>query len=104
MYYYAYDTYMSWYNWYYGITPTNAGEEVVARVVEMDETGEVVADNIVNTTTEGQQIIPTINISEIKTISGEEAADTDGKTISDYVKNYVVETNYRLRANKKHNR
>ena len=102
MYYYAYDTYMSWYNWYYGITPTNAGEEVVARVVEMDETGEVVADNIVNTTTDGEKIIPTINISEIKTITDD--AETADKTISDYVKNYVVETNYRLRANKKHNR
>ena len=29
MYYYAYDTYMSWYNWYYGIKPTQPEETKV---------------------------------------------------------------------------
>jgi hypothetical protein len=83
----------------------------------MDEDGEVLDDNIVNTTTDGEQIIPTISISEIKTITegtfgsndaeGTDAEGTDAentKTISEYVKQYVVETNYRLRGKKKHNR
>ena len=99
--FYFYDTYISWYSWYYGIDSGNK-EEVVTRVIEMDEDGEVLDDNIVNTTTDGEKIIPTISISEIKTITDD--AETADKTISDYVKNYVVETNYRLRANKKHNR
>ena len=101
--FYFYDTYINWYSWYYGI-PIDSGnkEEVVTRVIEMDEDGEVLDDNIINTTTDGEKIIPTISISEIKTITDD--AETADKTISDYVKNYVVETNYRLRANKKHNR
>jgi hypothetical protein len=104
-----YYTYISLYNWYYGISNDNGNkEEVVARVIEMDEDGEVLDDNIVNTTTEGEKIIPTINISEIKTIAegtdDAEGTDTDGKSIAEYVKQYVVETNYRLRAKKKYNR
>lgn len=115
--FYFYDTYISWYNYYYGITPKDAEstEQIVTRVIEMDEDGEVLDDNIVNTTTDGEKIIPTISISEIKTIAegtfGAESTDgeaTEGtentKTISEYVKQYVVETNYRLRGKKKHNR
>ena len=115
--FYFYDTYINWYSWYYGI-PIDSGnkEEVVTRVIEMDEDGEVLDDNIVNTTTDGEKIIPTISISEIKTITegtdaeGIDGEGTDGegtentKTISEYVKQYVVETNYRLRGKKKHNR
>lgn len=107
--FYFYDTYINWYNWYYGV-PIDYGnkEEVVTRVIEMDEDGEVLDDNIINSTIDGEKIIPTISISEIKTIpeatdaEGTEAYDT--KTISEYVKQYVVETNYRLRGKKKHNR
>ena len=115
-----YDTYTSLYNWYYGISIDNGNkEEVVTRVIEMDEDGEVLDDNIVNTTTDGEQIIPTISISEIKTIAeskdaeGAVGTDAEGteadaeateKTIAEYVKQYVVETNYRLRAKKKYNR
>ena len=109
-----YDTYTSLYNWYYGISIDNRNkEEVATRVIEMDEDGEVLNDNIVNTTTDGEKIIPTISISEIKTITeGAEGAvskDAEGaenteKTIAEYVKQYVVETNYRLRGKKKHNR
>ena len=104
-----YDTYTSLYNWYYGISIDNGNkEEVVTRVIEMDEDGEVLDDNIVNTTTDGEQIIPTISISEIKTIAESKDAEADAeateKTIAEYVKQYVVETNYRLRAKKKHNR
>ena len=120
--FYFYDTYISWYNYYYGITPKDAEstEQIVTRVIEMDEDGEVLDDNIINTTTDGEKIIPTISISEIKTIAestfGAEATDGDAeaadgtdaeentKTISEYVKQYVVETNYRLRGKKKHNR
>ena len=112
--FYFYDTYINWYSWYYGI-PIDSGnkEEVVTRVIEMDEDGEVLDDNIVNTTTDGEKIIPTISISEIKTIAegtfGAESTDEgeateNTKTISEYVKQYVVETNYRLRGKKKHNR
>jgi phosphoribosylaminoimidazole-succinocarboxamide synthase len=107
-----YDTYTSLYNWYYGISIDNGNkEEVVTRVIEMDEDGEVLDDNIINTTTDGEQIIPTISISEIKTIAeGTDAEGTEAdaeaeaentKTISEYVKQYVVETNYRLRGKKK---
>ena len=113
-----YDTYTSLYNWYYGISIDNGNkEEVATRVIEMDEDGEVLNDNIVNTTTDGEKIIPTISISEIKTITegavskDGEATDAEGtdaegteKTIAEYVKQYVVETNYRLRGKKKHNR
>jgi hypothetical protein len=112
-----YDTYTSLYNWYYGISIDNRNkEEVATRVIEMDEDGEVLNDNIVNTTTDGEKIIPTISISEIKTITegavGTESKDGEGaegaegteKTIAEYVKQYVVETNYRLRGKKKHNR
>ena len=113
--FYFYDTYISWYNYYYGITPKDAEstEQIVTRVIEMDEDGEVLDDNIVNTTTDGEKIIPTISISEIKTIAegtfGAESTDEgeateNTKTISEYVKQYVVETNYRLRGKKKHNR
>jgi phosphoribosylaminoimidazole-succinocarboxamide synthase len=106
--FYFYDTYINWYSWYYGI-PIDSGnkEEVVTRVIEMDEDGEVLDDNIINTTTDGEKIIPTISISEIKTdAEATEAADAEEntKTISEYVKQYVVETNYRLRGKKKHNR
>jgi hypothetical protein len=103
--FYFYDTYISWYSWYYGV-PIDSGnkEEIVSRVIEMDEEGEVLDDNIINTTTDGEKIIPTISISEIKTISGEDEGTTPNKTISEYVKQYVVETNYRLRGKKKHNR
>jgi hypothetical protein len=109
--FYFYDTYISWYNYYYGITPKDAEstEQIVTRVIEMDEDGEVLDDNIINTTTDGEKIIPTISISEIKTITeatDAEATDADAeaentKTISEYVKQYVVETNYRLRGKKK---
>jgi phosphoribosylaminoimidazole-succinocarboxamide synthase len=102
--FYFYDTYISWYSWYYGIDSGNK-EEVVTRVIEMDEDGEVLDDNIINTTTDGEKIIPTISISEIKTdAEATEAADAEAentKTISEYVKQYVVETNYRLRGKKK---
>lgn len=111
--FYFYDTYISWYNYYYGITPKDAEstEQIVTRVIEMDEEGEILDDNIINTTTDGEKIIPTISISEIKTIAegtfGSNDADAEGteaentKTISEYVKQYVVETNYRLRGKKK---
>jgi phosphoribosylaminoimidazole-succinocarboxamide synthase len=104
-----YDTYTSLYNWYYGISIDNGNkEEVVTRVIEMDEDGEVLDDNIINTTTDGEQIIPTISISEIKTIAesaeGAEGTEAREKSIAEYVKQYVVETNYRLRAKKKYNR
>ena len=99
--FYFYDTYMSWYNWYYNInTNKDSKEELVTRVIEMDEEGRVLDDTIVNTTTDGEQIIPTISIGEIKS-SADSSEDT--KTISEFVKQYCVETNYRLRG-KKHNR
>ena len=106
--FYFYDTYINWYNWYYGVPIDNVNkEEVVTRVIEMDEDGEVLDDNIINTTLDGEKIIPTFSISEIKTISNDDESTDEAentKTISEYVKQYVVETNYRLRGKKKHNR
>jgi hypothetical protein len=111
-----YDTYISWYNWYYGLPMTT--EETTQRVLEITDEGEVLGIGTINTTSTGEQIIPTLCITQIISASEEETrseAKEEEEThiessppsarpsLAESLKTYMIETNYRLRNKKKKN-
>lgn len=122
--FYFYDTYMNWYNWYYGLPMTT--EETTQRVLEITDEGEVLGIGTINTTSTGEQIIPTLCMTQIISTNDEEtrseAKEEEETTaesqeepriesspprpsLAECLKTYMIETNYRLRnKKKKHNR
>ena len=121
-----YDTYISWYNWYYGLPMTT--EETTQRVLEITDEGEVLGIGTINTTSTGEQIIPTLCMTQIipseeETRNPEEeetTAESQEETrieevslpaqlpsarpsLAESLKTYMIETNYRLRNKKKKN-
>lgn len=119
--FYFYDTYMNWYKWYYGDPETPIWTQ---RVIEITDDGEVLGIGTINTTTSGEQIIPTLCMSQI--IPAEEETPTESQeetciesnpppaqlplalplerpSLAESLKTYMIETNFRLRK-KKHNR
>lgn len=121
--FYFYDTYISLYNWYYGLPITT--EETTQRVLEITDEGEVLGIGTINTTSTGEQIIPTLCMTQIisaneeETLNPEEETRSEAKeeeetttveispprpTLAECLKTYMIETNYRLRKKKKHNR
>lgn len=125
--FYFYDTYISLYNWYYGLPMTT--EETTQRVVEITDEGEVLGIGTINTTSTGEQIIPTLCMTQIistndeeeetrSEVKEEEETSSEAKeeetriesspprpSLAESLKTYMIETNYRLRnKKKKHNR
>ena len=118
-----YDTYISWYNWYYGLHMTT--EEITTqRVLEITDEGEVLGIGTINTTSTGEQIIPTLCMTQIisaneeETLNPEEETRSEAKeeeethieevpsarpSLAESLKTYMIETNYRLRNKKKKN-
>jgi hypothetical protein len=120
-----YDTYISWYNWYYGLPMTT--EETTQRVLEITDEGEVLGIGTINTTSTGEQIIPTLCMTQIISTNEEETNNPEEEetrseakeeeenrieelpsarpSLAESLKTYMIETNYRLRnKKKKHNR
>ena len=119
-----YDTYISWYNWYYGLPMTT--EETTQRVLEITDEGEVLGIGTINTTSTGEQIIPTLCMTQIISANEEETHNPEEEetrseakeeethieevslprpSLAESLKTYMIETNYRLRnKKKKHNR
>jgi hypothetical protein len=115
-----YDTYISWYNWYYGLPMTT--EETTQRVLEITDEGEVLGVGTINTTPTGEQIIPTLCMTQIISTNEEETRSeakeeeetrseateevpSQRPSLAESLKTYMIETNYRLRnKKKKHNR
>lgn len=123
-----YDTYLSWYNWYYGLPMTT--EETTQRVIEITDEGEVLGIGTINTTTTGDQIIPTLCMTQIipseeetrnpeeekTTVESQEETRIESSyppaqlplaprpSLAESLKTYMIETNYRLQKKKKHNR
>lgn len=116
-----YDTYISLYNWYYGLPMTT--EETTQRVLEITDEGEVLGIGTINTTSTGEQIIPTLCMTQIipseeetrnpeeeETRSESKEEETRIEEVSlprpslaESLKTYMIETNYRLRNKKKKN-
>jgi hypothetical protein len=112
-----YDTYISLYNWYYGLPTTD--EITTQRVLEITDEGEVLGIGTINTTSTGEQIIPTLCMSQIISTKEEETrseAKEEEEThiesspppsarpsLAESLKTYMIETNYRLRNKKKKN-
>ena len=123
-----YDTYISLYNWYYGLPMTT--KETTQRVLEITDEGEVLGIGTINTTSTGEQIIPTLCITQIISTNEEEThseakeeeethseAKEEEETrseateeqpsarpsLTESLKTYMIETNYRLRNKKKKN-
>ena len=110
-----YDTYISWYNWYYGLPMTT--EETAQRVLEITDEGEVLGIGTINTTSTGEQIIPTLCMMQIISANEEEETHSEAKeeeethiessppsarpSLAESLKTYMIETNYRLRNKKK---
>lgn len=110
--FYFYDTYMNWYKWYYGDPETDAN--ITQRVIEITDEGEVLGIGTINTTISGEQIIPTLCMSQIipaeetptesqEETSIEEETPIERPSLTESLKTYMIETNYRFRK-KKHNR
>ena len=122
-----YETYISLYNWYYGLPTTD--EITTQRVLEITDEGEVLGIGTINTTSTGEQIIPTLCMTQIISTNEEEThseakeeeetrseAKEEEETrieevpsarpsLAESLKTYMIETNYRLRnKKKKHNR
>jgi hypothetical protein len=119
-----YDTYISLYNWYYGLPMTT--EETTQRVLEITDEGEVLGIGTINTTSTGEQIIPTLCMTQIIS-TNEEETHSEAKeeeeihseakeeetrieelpsarpSLTESLKTYMIETNYRLRNKKKKN-
>jgi hypothetical protein len=121
-----YDTYISLYNWYYGLPITT--EETTQRVLEITDEGEVLGIGTINTTSTGEQIIPTLCMTQIieetrSEAKEEEETRSESKeeetrieevplaaqlpsarpSLAESLKTYMIETNYRLRNKKKKN-
>lgn len=118
-----YDTYISWYNWYYGLPMTT--EETTQRVLEITDEGEVLGIGTINTTSTGEQIIPTLCMTQIISTNEEETRNPEEEetrseakeeeetrieevslprpSLAESLKTYMIETNYRLRNKKKKN-
>jgi hypothetical protein len=122
-----YNTYISLYNWYYGLPTTD--EITTQRVLEITDEGEVLGIGTINTTSTGEQIIPTLCMTQIISTNEEETHNPEEEetrseakeeeethiessplpsarpSLAESLKTYMIETNYRLRnKKKKHNR
>jgi hypothetical protein len=96
-----YDTYISWYNWYYGLPMTT--EETTQRVLEITDEGEVLGVGTINTTPTGEQIIPTLCMTQIISTNEEEThseaiAKKKKKLVAKLQKRYLRQDHHWLKV------